>query len=242
MNRIFLLIALIGSVALTPSRAPATEAGRPIRIMPLGDSITEARNGQASYRYWLWGELIAHGYDVDFVGSRQGVFEGRPRYDDFDPDHEGHWGWHADEVLDQVADWTRKGRPDVVLIHLGTNDLGSGEHPANTLNDLCQIIKTLQGENPDVTVLLAKLIPAVGIDVEAAAALNKAIAALAGRRNIPASRVVAVDMTAGFDVGDDTYDGLHPNEAGEKKMAGHWLAALQEVLGPPPGRLSSPGF
>src|SRR5215204_6437165 len=68
------------------------------KIMPLGDSITEAEGGHASYRYWLWKSLTQAGFnDIDFVGSRTGVFNGSPQFSDFDQNHEGHWGWRADE-------------------------------------------------------------------------------------------------------------------------------------------------
>src|SRR4051794_17302252 len=59
-------------------------------IMPLGDSITEAQTGNASYRYWLWNSLADAGYTLDFVGSEQppGIVDGHPRFPGFDPNHE----------------------------------------------------------------------------------------------------------------------------------------------------------
>jgi predicted small lipoprotein YifL len=44
--------------------------GGPLRIMPLGDSITEAEAGHNSYRRVLWKRLNGAGCSVDFVGSK----------------------------------------------------------------------------------------------------------------------------------------------------------------------------
>ena len=109
--------------------------------MPLGDSITEAANDPAglmpSYRRDLWADLQAANYDVDFVGSRAGVYDksNQPAGEhnppgSFDKDHEGHWGWRVDEILSgrpasypgDLTQWAGSHRPDVVLMHLGTND------------------------------------------------------------------------------------------------------------------------
>ena len=73
---------------------PALEAA--IRIMPLGDSITQGASSgvtdedfQVSYRLDLWDKLRNAGYDVDFVGS----LNSGSSMEDFDADHEGHPGW-----------------------------------------------------------------------------------------------------------------------------------------------------
>jgi len=41
-----------------------------------------------------------------------------------------------------------------------------------------------------------------------------------------------VDQFSGFNAkaGFDTYDGCHPNESGENKMAYRWFAAIKKVL------------
>src|SRR4051794_32872398 len=49
-----------------------TETARPLRIMPLGDSITWGGGapGHDSYRTDLYNRLATAGLDVDFVGSQ----------------------------------------------------------------------------------------------------------------------------------------------------------------------------
>ena len=51
--------------------------------------------------------------------------------------------------------------------------------------------------------------------------LNEKIDELAARKTTRRSPVVVVDQNAGFDAtrGVDTYDGMHPNEQGGRKMA-----------------------
>ncbi|MFC1573521.1 hypothetical protein ACFL6M_08000, partial [Candidatus Eisenbacteria bacterium] len=100
-------------------------------IMPLGDSITHGGQGYASYRYPLWFNLEQGGYDVDLVGDLDEIYGSSPNltwypdyYTEFDRDHEGHWGWRTDEIADIIVGTVTSNEPDVVLVHLGTNDVG----------------------------------------------------------------------------------------------------------------------
>src|SRR6185503_14232817 len=72
------------------------------RILPLGDSVTSSFAPHSSYRYWLWHELVDAGYNVDFVGSQQGVADGTPDKTDYDQDHEGHPGWTTQDGVDNI--------------------------------------------------------------------------------------------------------------------------------------------
>jgi hypothetical protein len=200
--------------------------------MPLGDSITEAETGHASYRYWLWHELVDGGFDVDFVGTLYGVHGGPPLYEDFDQNHEGHWGWRADEVLQFIQQWAVAEQPEVVLMHLGHNDLWQGQGVDSTIDDLAGIVGELRSVEPTITVLLAQVIPSTQHEFDEIPELNAAIALLAVQLDTPSSRVIAVDHWTGFDPVADTYDGTHPNEGGERKMSARWLTALAEVVEP----------
>jgi lysophospholipase L1-like esterase len=208
----------------------AAEVGppRPLRIMPLGDSITEGRSGDATWRYWLQKSLEREGCVVDFVGSRRGVLQGAPRFSDFDPDHEGHWGWTTAEVRAEIDRWAEAAKPDVVLLHLGTNDLG-GE-PERTAANLAAIVASLRRASPAVEIYLARLIPLAGASADVMKRTNDAISRLAAEIDRPGSRVIVVDQHTGFDPRTDNYDGVHPNESGERKMAGRWLEALRARL------------
>ena len=192
--------------------------------MPLGDSITEGWDGAATYRYWLQKELAGAGVAIDFVGSKSGVFRGTPRYTDFDPDHEGHWGWTSGDVLDRLDEWAPAARADVALVHLGTNDFGGD--PFVAPRNLSGIIDELRKAKPDVVVFLARVIPATGVPADRLDAVNDAIEAMGRGKSTEASPVISVAQDEGFDSVADTYDGTHPNESGEKKMAAKWFRAI----------------
>ena len=196
--------------------------------MPLGDSITESITGLNSYRYFLWHLLIDHGYHVDFVGSRHGVGNGPPANPDFDMDHEGHSGWRADEILDRIQTWARAASPDFVLLHIGTNDLWQGQTVGSTVTDIGDIVDVLRTVNPHIGIVLAQLIPTsadFGIP-----ALNAELPALAAKKNQPASPIVLVDQYRGFDPATMTYDGTHPTDSGNSRMADRWFEKLASLL------------
>lgn len=198
--------------------------------MPLGDSITQSNTESNSYRRPLWKRLQASGWRVDFVGSQTENHQGPPPEPDFDLDHEGHWGWTADDVLREIDGWARAHVPDVVLLHLGSNDALRGHDTAETLDELAAIVSRLRAANPRVQVLLAQLVPVRNAaDNRRVQALNAGIPALAARLDSPSSRVLAVDHNSGFDASADTRDGIHPNARGEEKMARVWLDALARV-------------
>ncbi|MGE3153705.1 MAG: SGNH/GDSL hydrolase family protein [Nitrospiraceae bacterium] len=197
-----------------------------IRIMPLGDSITESSSGFGSYRYYLWQDLAREGFTVDFVGSMTGTGGEAADSPEFDSDHEGHPGWRADEVADHLDGWAGSARPDVVLIHLGTNDLAQGQPPTDVIRDLTRIIDRLRVVNPHVHILVAQIIPMGAEGPAHVLELNAAIATLADRVGTADSPVEAVDQFTGFDHAGMTWDGIHPNRKGNKTMATVWMQAL----------------
>ncbi len=221
------------------------DSGVPIRILPLGDSITEGYPRPRSYRYFLWIKMIETGIDFDFVGSlnsSRGFTRYRPpsygRY--YDHDHEGHLAWSTDHILtghpkgdgQKLSEWLKAYTPDIALVLLGTNDMIASECTLSTAGKLRQIIEALRGDNPNVIVLIAKLIPVAPPPVNRRIdKLNERIDTIAKEMSAAASPVIVVDLNSGFDARADTYDGLHPNESGERKMADKWFEALQGVFG-----------
>jgi hypothetical protein len=226
-------------------RAPTTgNTGVPLRILPLGDSITHSDRKNLSYRYALWMKLVDAGIDFDFVGSLDSNCGGSrtwPAYKgrSFDPEHEGHWGWRVDQILDGVSDegsgnlseWLRAYTPDVVLMHLGTNDALQLQSASSTVNELRRIIEVLRADNPSVIIFVARLIPTNGANANSLInQLNVRIDRIATEASTEASPVIVVDQNSGFDVRADTYDSIHPNKSGEEKMAARWFSALKGIL------------
>jgi len=210
-------------------------AANPVKIMPLGDSITQMYADHDSYRRPLWHMLQSGGFIVDFVGSQNLNKNGPPPHPDFDMDHEGHSGWRADEILTQIENWATTFQPDIVLIHLGSNDIFQYQSNSSTIFELGQIIDKLRLVNPNIKILLAQIIPSI-YEANAIIDFNQRLPGLAASQNTPQSPVVVVDLWTGFSLSLDMYDGVHPNDAGDQKMAERWYAALVNFLNnvPPP--------
>jgi lysophospholipase L1-like esterase len=233
--------------------SPLFSQAEPIRILALGNSITQADQNNFSYRYYLWKKLIDANIEFDFVGSLDMNKGGNPAWPTyqgrtFDRDHEGHHGWTVDQLLDghqhepnagRLAQWLQGYTPDIVLLHAGTNDAILGQSLDGTINELKEVVRLIRQKNPAVTILMAKLIPAFGDKVgkdnaENIPKLNDKIAILATQLNTDLSKVTLVDQFTDFDPtpGADSFDGLHPNASGEEKMAQRWFDALNPLLKP----------
>lgn len=228
-----MLLSALSACGSDDARAPVpspTTAERTARIMSLGDSITESSKGQPTYRYYLWKLAHARGYRIDLVGSKYGAAGGPPLNSDFDMDHEGHSGWRADQILTQIAKWSTDARPDFVLIHLGHNDLCQGQSVESTVEELSRIVDALQVAHSHVVILLAQVIASAVPCLSQIPVFNAQLPALAAAKTRPSSPVVIVNQHTNFDPHTMTYDGVHPNPAGESHMADRWMTALSPFL------------
>jgi len=201
------------------------------KIMALGDSITQGDSGHNDYRYYLWQQLQAAGYNFDFVGSMTKAFDGNsepPNYG-YDQDNEGHAGYTTAQVLAGVNGWASATMPDIVLLHIGTNDVLNGVANNTIINNISQIINALRAVNANITILLAQIIPSSGYTSQISQ-LNSSIASLVGSKNTAQSRVILVDQYTGINVSTDLWDGIHTNNTGSQKMSSQWFTALQGVL------------
>jgi len=200
------------------------------RIMPLGVPITASSAGLPSYRYFLWHLLTDQGYRIDFVGTLHGVSDGLPAHSDFDMDHEGHPGWRADEVLAQIRGWATATSPDVVLIHLGHNDLCQGQGIQGTVEEIAAIVDELRTVNAAVKIVVAQVIASSAPCHSQIASFNMQLPTLVSTRSTASSPVVLVDQHTGFEPATMTVDGTHPNVAGDSRMASRWFEKLAPLL------------
>ncbi|GAA3448190.1 cellulose binding domain-containing protein [Dactylosporangium matsuzakiense] len=246
------VLAALGLVVLQPA-GPAMSATTPVRIMPLGDSITA---GPGCWRAKLWHRLVTSGYsNIDFVG---GVSDGggcNPGYA-YDFDHEGHGGYSATGIADnnQLPPWLAAANPDVILVHLGTNDMWGGYIPlATKLTAFTKLIGQMRAQNPNVKIIVAQIIPMSAAacatcpaDVQA---FDQALPSWAAGLTTAQSPITLADLWTGFDAVADTGDGVHPNDTGFQKMSDAWYPAITKVLGgatpsgsasPSPSRSTSP--
>jgi lysophospholipase L1-like esterase len=194
--------------------------------MALGDSITA---GAEYYRYELQDRLDSARCNYDLVGTQvdaDPVVDGRT----FDADHEGYGGRRADEMTAAADAAAAAHDPQFVLLHIGTNDLYADETPRSTAEDVRDILFALRANRADVQILLAQIIPGVGIE-DAVAEYNALLEAVADEFDNPVSPVTLVDMATDYSVIDDNgEDGVHPAESGARKLAQRWFDVLRPAI------------
>jgi lysophospholipase L1-like esterase len=213
----FAFVVAAGAIA----EAAPIEAGKPVKIMPLGDSITFGAPdpGYGGYRRLLGTLLAADGYMIDFVGSRRSGYVSHPN-------NEGHVGWMIAQLKNGIDSnrWLETYRPDLILLHIGTNDIFQGKAAAAAGN-LAALLDDILMRLPGAQVIMAQIIgfrqPA-GPDHTAFNAAIPPIAAATG------PRVSTIDMQALLEPSDYA-DAVHPNAAGYDKMARAWEAAIRAL-------------
>ena len=220
--RVLVTTFAFSSALLLASAAQAATT----RVMPLGDSIT---GSPGCWRALLWSRLQAAGItEVDMVGTLPAQGCGAPH----DGDNEGHGGILATNMAsaNQLPPWLSATTPDVVMMHLGTNDVWSARTNQQLLGAFTTLVNQMRAQNPYMKILVAQIIP---MDARACAAcaqrvidLNAAIPAWAAGLSTPQSPITVVDQWTGFDTVTDTGDGVHPNDAGNRKIAERWYPAL----------------
>jgi len=236
------------------SRDYCTANDTPVRIMPMGDSITfDSRSGEnrpisdrTGYRWTLWNWLNHTDYSVDFVGSEASgsdIFE--------DPDNAGFPGINATELLEIVrtgydphdaknitpGPYLHYYPSDIILLHIGTNDVKID------VSDIENMLGEIDSYNPNLTVILARIINRVG-GSSITSQFNENLESMAQSRILNGDKIIVVDME--FNSGivyqlepdGDMYDSLHPTNAsnpdiidsGYAKMARVWFNALKNIL------------
>ena len=219
------------AVADTPApavvREPAPEARadrfEAIRVMPLGDSITRGTGSptRSSYRMALAERLLQGGMQINYVGSQSNGTGG-------DISHEGHGGWTIDELSEELDGWLATYRPDVVLVHAGTNNITQGDSARTTARKLSAMIDQIRAARPEAYIFVAQIAKS---RVPREAALDRAY-----NRQIPQlvadkqdERITVVDQSSV--TGIDLHDLRHPNDFGYSKMAWNWYRGMSRVFG-----------
>ena len=217
-----------GGTGGTSGYCPVTGA---CRISPLGDSITEGMGWNyptgGGYRSKLFSLVLKDSKNVTFVGTRSNgpeTVDGKP----FPKNHEGTSGITIQDLQKNVVD---KGaltgaavKPNIILLHIGTNNLSSGNVTTN-INYLGSLIDAVVKACPDALLVVAKIIPYSGNEK----GFNDAIPGVVDTRVKAGAHILIVDQGAGF-TSSDIADGVHPNEGGYAKMAAVWYKAISQYL------------
>ncbi|MDG6101543.1 RICIN domain-containing protein [Dactylosporangium aurantiacum] len=216
-------LALAAGLTLATTGPAHAESNGGVRVMPLGDSITDGYNVPGGYRINLWQRLAAGGYTVDFVGSG---FNGPASLGDHD--HEGHSGWRIDQIDANIVGWLQAYTPRTILLHIGTNDMNQNYDVANAPARLSALIDKIRATAPSVELFVAQITPETDATLEARVqAYNAALPGIVAGKG-PLTHLV--DMHSAITTAD-LADGVHPNATGYDKMAARWFGALQSVPG-----------
>jgi len=207
-----------------------------IRIMPLGDSITDGSyldQYPGSYRIALWQLCVDAGIDIDFVGSLQNGPERLP-----DKDHEGHIGlWSDLETVNvnQHMDLDLESKlaamqPQVVLVLLGPVDVICGKDPDATAvpGNLDTLVDLIASTLDDSYILLGTLIPSKRAEWESEITwINAHLPDIVAQKQLAGKNVSLVDLYRCLTLAD-IVDEVHPTLQGYAKMAQAWFDAIAE--------------
>ena len=238
-----------------------------IKIMPVGNSITAgehyhfpANEERTGYRKDLYEMLINAGYSVDFVGSQTHGIRPTTDPDWYDWNNEAYPGWKIPDIAGKLKSALGVYKPDILLVHVGTNGNDWSSKPAQVMDMLNSINQySVENDHP-ITVFLCKIIKLyIELDSDSTSKFNDDIAELVAARTGDKIKIIMVDMEngAGLDYSDAlpdstanppyeggdmwgyTYPGMtkvdkyHPNDKGNHKMAVKFYNALVKELKEP---------
>jgi len=199
--------------------------------MPLGDSITYGSSTPGGYRYPLYVALTNAGYNVDYVGTQTGNATNLlPKIN-----HQGMSGWRINgnqNGLDEfMPDWFNVvADPDVILLHIGTNDFGTTNDYVNAISRLDALVTHIATNRPYAHIIVTSLLPrGEPYNTWITTYFNPYVPGRVAAQQALGHKVHYLDM-ASYLTTSDLFDGLHPNATGYAKMAAAWLPAITNII------------
>ncbi|KAK6432924.1 hypothetical protein LTR95_010905, partial [Oleoguttula sp. CCFEE 5521] len=194
-----------------------------LRILPLGASIVYGQTSSDGngFRYGLRNQLIYGGNAVNMVGSVQaGTMT--------DNDCEGWPGYVITQVAAE-AELSIPQQPNLVLLHVGTNDCLQSIDINNAGARLGTLIDRLFSAMPGVTIVTSTLLPNGNSNTQANIKIfNAQIPGVVTSRQRAGKKITYVDFSSSyFSLADIGSDGTHPTSAGYAKMAEVWYQGIQ---------------
>ena len=222
-----------------------------LKLMPVGDSITDDCSTNGAWRLFLQPMLETNG--VAFTNTGRLLSTGYPGFTQ--RRHEGYCGSvigppgvfavynysTTDAYLQKIvrdALAVTSNRPQLMLILIGANDLGRGRNPwAVATNDMPGLLNVIFSNVPNAHVMLAKTTTlqdaGLGYNLYATNVpiYNAALQALVNQRRALGQNVFLADMFSAVDYGTMFLsDHLHPNPLGLKAIAKEWATRIETIL------------
>ncbi|KAL8802009.1 MAG: hypothetical protein Q9182_004086 [Xanthomendoza sp. 2 TL-2023] len=194
-----------------------TLSGYNLRILPLGASIIAgAHSSDGNGFRKVLSDTLRKTNTVSYVGS-QGTAPLQ---------HEGHPGWIIQDVSSVAGD-SLPSRPNVVLIHVGTNDLLTNNNIEQAPDRMGALIDHVLAVATDAVVLVAQILPSSRDGAfDNFVRFNARVASVINQKQNQGKKVMKVWMPV---TTDDLVDGIHPGDAGYNKMAQAWIKGLQRA-------------
>jgi hypothetical protein len=202
--------------------------------------MTIGSAGEHTWRYRLWQHLCtAYGGPCTLVGPREALHD--PSTDaptsyayaepDFPRAHLAGWGEGWQHMAPLIGEAVRSCHADVLLVSLGLIDLGFYTNAEQTAENVRAFVAGARAANPRVRVAVMPVIRNVRVEADPAFAeqvahFNELLAKTVADLDEPGSSLLLVPPPASYDFHTDTYDGTHPNESGEHRIAGAFAEAM----------------
>lgn len=217
-----------------PSGACLGANGATVKILPLGDSVTDGTDGRGGYRFKLYTYLQGSGIKFDFVGPNKGGSVA-------DNDHAGYGGYAAGnssnsssmQLFKVVPGFMSSLAPNVVLIMAGVNDIYNlGFSAAVAGQNVVDLAKQVNGIVPNAKIIVASQ-SSYGPQDDGGgdrgainAAIKSGITALIQQgKPFVYAESMATTVTSQY-----TPQDVHPTSAGYDKMADVWWSYLNPLL------------
>ena len=197
----------------------------PLRVMPIGDSITEGYQSSTGngYRYPLQQDIQNMGQTITFVGDRtDGTMT--------NPQNEGFSGQQIAYIAGQAVPSAASWRPNVALVLAGTNDINLQNDMPDAPGRLDSMITGLFTSAPDATIIVAGIPPSYDSTFNAnLRVFNTSVQSLVATRQNSGQHIEYVSMS-NLDPNADKADSLHPNDAGYQIVGNNFAGAVEDVM------------
>jgi lysophospholipase L1-like esterase len=247
------LVAVLVATAL--SAAASVSATEPIRIMPLGDSITAGYTDNPTwnvpfgfgYRSGLYTRLTSANYPFQYVGASQEPWNGvfgvpqtvsSPDLRSVNQDyHRGYGGQDAGFLSANIGDWLSADSPDVILLMIGINSIGNGSsgNPTAAEDNLNTLVQRIVTQRPMAHLVVAQITPYSSYTDSIVQYNNYIKNTLVPHYAGLGKNVTTVDQYSNFGTGTTVDSSLysnkinHPNAAGYDKMAQTWYTGIASL-------------